>query len=214
MSTSTKCLKEKVQALWKTAQDVVRKRVKKAVVSSFEAKLDKLLDITKCKCEIQTCKEIGCAGCEFGAHVTCGCPREVKLPQLDLLFLKSQREKIGERGSIMIADSIDTVEQNKKEKMIARKELEKKRSERRKEKEIEKETTEAEARQHFEEITLCEDLGGGDDQGVDGREDDIEDRGESTLLSTEGLLKKRNMVDVKRLASTAIRLMLSFFHNF
>ena len=59
---STKCLKEKLQALWKTAQDIVRKRVKKAVVSSFEAKLDKLLDITKCKCEIQTCKEIGCAG--------------------------------------------------------------------------------------------------------------------------------------------------------
>ena len=52
----------------------------------------------------------------------------MKIPQLELAFLKSQREKVGEKGSMMISDSVDKKEQRKYEKQQARKDLSEKRT--------------------------------------------------------------------------------------
>ena len=172
-------------------------------------------------CTIKTCAESDCQGCQFGAHITCICPREVKLPKLDLLFLKAQREKVGEKGSMMIGDSIDMIEQVRKEKQIARQEVGERRAEKRKEKEIEQAQTEAELMETFEETTLCEEVAVEEEQVTEDQVDkeDIEmleelgvietnDKDRSSLVPVEELLKKRNMVELRGLASTAIRLVL------
>ena len=216
---STQSLKERLQTAWKTGQEIAQRKTNKAKVKMFDEKLDKLVDITKCKCTIKTCAEFDCQGCQLGAHITCTCPREVKLPKLDLLFLKAQRDKVGEKGSMMIGDTVDKVEQRRKERQIARQEVEERRVEKRKEKEAEQIQAEAELREQFEEATLCEEVAVEEEQVFEDQVDKedremleelgvIETKAESSLVSVEELLKKRNMVKLTGLASTAIRLVL------
>ena len=92
---------------------------KKTQIEAFEDKLDKLYDITKCQCKIETCDEVACPGkwqnsqgkevvCP-GAHITCQCVHEEKLPVIDLKFLKSQRQKCGEKGTIVMGGMPDKV---------------------------------------------------------------------------------------------------------
>ena len=80
--------------------------------ADLQDKLDKLLDPLYCKCQpIQECSEVGCLGskqkpsCLVGAHLTCSCPRDNKIPKLELLFVKSQREKKGEKAGLQIASA-------------------------------------------------------------------------------------------------------------
>ena len=104
------------------AGDIAWKRVSKAKqIKTYEEKLDKLMDITKCRCEIITCMERQCLGpveCWYKDHITCSCTRETKLPVLDLQFLRSQRDKIGERAEIIISDTGDQVEHDRQVKKI------------------------------------------------------------------------------------------------
>ena len=37
-----------------------------------------------------------------GAHITCSCPREEKLPVLELLFIHTQRQKVRDLGGMSI----------------------------------------------------------------------------------------------------------------
>ena len=54
-------IQKRLQTAWETLQKIVWKRkLKEAQVKEFEAKLDKLVDITKCKCEIETCESLNC----------------------------------------------------------------------------------------------------------------------------------------------------------
>jgi hypothetical protein len=105
---SLKSLQRSLEKDWKKAKDIVWKRLnKKSEIATFEARLDKLLDISKCRCEIQLCAvkppcEESKAGkkCKQGAHISCSCPREEKLPKLELLFIYKQREKTEEIGGM------------------------------------------------------------------------------------------------------------------
>ena len=54
------------------------------------------------------------------------CPREQKLPELDLLFFHIQRQKIGEKGVLFISTP-DFEESKRQEKKLSRKDLEEER---------------------------------------------------------------------------------------
>ena len=151
-------LVKKIKLAWETANNIAWKRItKKAQIKTFEDKLDKLVDITKCRCDIISCEDFGCPEscrrckdcgrcgackkckecleCDQGAHISCSCVREMKLPLLELKFIDLQRKKTGEIGQMMISSTIDTVEQKKQLKTISRKELEARRASEKQEKE-------------------------------------------------------------------------------
>ena len=132
--TAEDSIQKKLKLAWETLQNIAWKRVtKKSQIEAFEGKLDKLVDITKCRCEIVLCESFGCPEscskckscshckhcsqctsceqCEQGVHIKCSCPRDMKLPVKDLLFLKTQREKTSSKGAMMISSCIDVKEQ-------------------------------------------------------------------------------------------------------
>ena len=117
-------LERRLEKEWERARLVARGRAKKSQREDFESKLDKLLDPLVCSCQpIQLCRDAGCHGpkadppCKLGAHLDCTCPRENKIPKLELEFIKTQREKIGEKGGMQIslADSKEDARQKNAE---------------------------------------------------------------------------------------------------
>ena len=133
-------IQKRLYTAWETLQKIVwGQKIKEAQVKEFEAKLDKLLNIAKCKCEIDTCETLkctencdkcktvrtvgrtACKECQVGAHITCTCPREVKLPVLELLFMKTQQDKVGAKGAMRLSDVVDSKEQKRYDKKEARK---------------------------------------------------------------------------------------------
>ena len=58
---SDDAIKKKLKLAWETAQNISVKKISKAAqIKLFEDKLDKLLDITRCRCPILLCKDFGC----------------------------------------------------------------------------------------------------------------------------------------------------------
>ena len=60
----------------------------------------KLVDILNCKCKISLCSELGCSKevedrCKKNSLPDCYCERQFKIPQLELAFVKAQRQKAG-----------------------------------------------------------------------------------------------------------------------
>ena len=134
---------ERLKVIWKRVENHVSKRKmgrknrqgKEEIVDQ----LDKLLDITTCKHTIKLCDDdgSGCVNrkeCKRGAHINCSCPKEMKIPVLELKFLYSQRNKVGEHSDMMISgiDLKETERQNKAAKQKIREqeaEMKKKRKE-------------------------------------------------------------------------------------
>ena len=93
---------ERLKVIWKRVENHVSKgkmgRKNKQGKEDIVDQLDKLLDITTCKHTIKLCDDdgSGCVNgkeCKSGAHIDCSCPREMKIPVLELKFLHSQRNK-------------------------------------------------------------------------------------------------------------------------
>jgi hypothetical protein len=58
---SERAIQIKLKTAWETAQKIAMKHLtKKSQIEAFEDKLDKLLDITKCRCSIKLCQDFGC----------------------------------------------------------------------------------------------------------------------------------------------------------
>ena len=98
-------IQDKIIALWKKVFEVAKGKGKAAERDKVEESLDKLMDIVYCKCSIIMCHEprSTCpkpSKCKVKAHALCTCPKEWKVPVLDLLWLRSQREKFGEKGGM------------------------------------------------------------------------------------------------------------------
>ncbi|KAG7177385.1 hypothetical protein Hamer_G016669, partial [Homarus americanus] len=73
--------------------------------NEFLHTLDTLFDILTCKCSIQLCSESNCSHSgkrENNSHIDCGCPREKKIPVLELEFIKAQRTKAEGQGSMQM----------------------------------------------------------------------------------------------------------------
>ena len=84
--------------------------------------LDKLYDITFCQCVIYLCNDnnSGCNGCHYGAHISCTCSQQRKLPKKDLQWLYYQRRKDGDKSIYQMSVN-DTEETRRKYKSMKRK---------------------------------------------------------------------------------------------
>ena len=108
---------------------------KKAFVES----LDRVFDIVGCHCPIMNCSEFSCTdGCKARVHIVCSCPKESKIPELELEFMHDQRSKTGVKGKLMIAGK-DKVETARQQKLLQRQLKEKQRREEREAKEAARE---------------------------------------------------------------------------
>ena len=205
---SVKSLQRTLEKAWNTAQDIVRNRVtkkrevtKEEQIDRFNARLDKLLDKSKCRCCIQLCStQPPCMNtktgkkCTQGAHISCSCKKEEKLPVLDLHFLYLQREKIGDKGQIRMSDNPDMVEQTKENRRKARADLEDQRK-------VRKDTKlNAEEQDYLERSQEEENL----NEEVESEPTNISNEKEET-----NTLEKRNTMDISGLAQTALRYELS-----
>ena len=130
-SDSKKKRKGKVKKMGKEMHEKERK--------DFVDSLDKLFDISSCHCLILPCTEASCSDdCQKKVHIQCNCPREKKIPAMDLEFIYDQRMKHGVHGKFQIA-GVDTIETTRQNKALEREVLEKKRMKDREEKEAKKE---------------------------------------------------------------------------
>ena len=203
-------IQKRLQTAWETLQKIVWKRkLKEAQVKEFEAKLDKLVDITKCKCEIETCESLNCPEtcdkckavktvisgmcqqCQVGAHIDCNCRREIKLPVLELLFLKKQQDKVGEKGTMRMSDVVDQKEQKLYEKKESRKIQREEILPAKRDQKKQKVEEELEARKMVEESETTPLL--------------LEEYEKEVKESVSDILKKRNTIEITGLSSTAIR---------
>ena len=95
-------------------------------MEDMKIQLDQLFDITKCRCPILTCSETDCPGCPSDRaalpprHITCVCPKDQKIPVLEVSFIDIQRKKIGEKSGTMISN-VDKKESMRQDSAIKRK---------------------------------------------------------------------------------------------
>ena len=143
VTITQKSLVRKLETLWKRVEGVAKgKPARKGDQEKIPELLDKLVDITTCPHQILFCSEAGsdCPGkdCRYKAHIKCDCPREKKVPVLDLQWLAAQRAKTGEKSILMMTsdDKEETKKQNRTEKRrVEAEEAEKKRERQAKEEE-------------------------------------------------------------------------------
>ena len=61
---------------------------------TFDAKMDKVFEILKCRCIITACNKSVCGDkCKWGAHVKFSCPKQERIPKAELKFFFSQRQR-------------------------------------------------------------------------------------------------------------------------
>ncbi|KAG7174910.1 hypothetical protein Hamer_G031036, partial [Homarus americanus] len=105
----------KLTKLWHKAVETSLGKGNLARKNEFLHTLDTLFDILTCKCSIQLYSESNCSHSgkrENNSHIDCGCPREKKIPVLELEFIKAQRTKAEGQGSMQMG-SIDYSETKK-----------------------------------------------------------------------------------------------------
>ena len=85
---SAQSIKRRLLTAWEKVLDIARKRItKKETIKMWEDKLDSLLEITTCKCKIETCVSDTCVSSCTGYHIDCSCPRPQKLATLELEWI-------------------------------------------------------------------------------------------------------------------------------
>ena len=135
---------KKIERLWNKVDNVARGRVRKVEKENLLNHLDTLFEVTVCQHTITLCDNhlSGCSNvkdCKFKAHIICTCPRECKIPEMELRWLFSQRNKTGEKADMMMSgvDKKETKRQNKAVKRMNDKiEAERKRRKRDQEEEL------------------------------------------------------------------------------
>lgn len=95
----------KIKSYYEEYSNVKRKRVSKVKEQNFLEKLDKLFDICLCHCPFIDHSNVCEENCNT-IHVDCKCPKDKKIPKIELPFIKDQREKVGAFGKYQIA-SVD-----------------------------------------------------------------------------------------------------------
>ena len=87
-----KSIRKKIERDWKRLVEAANNRGKGIKLDNIISKLDLMYDILYCECDILSCEQKGCsAECEKVVHMDCNCPKEKKIPQIELLFLRDQR---------------------------------------------------------------------------------------------------------------------------
>ena len=93
-------ISKKIKKSYETAILIQRGKAKAKSKKVFLDQLDQLFDILVCQCPIKFCENPDCdkAHCLGGAHITCSCLRQFKIPTMELMFILDQRQKVGLRG--------------------------------------------------------------------------------------------------------------------
>ena len=200
ITCTTKSMERRLEKEWEKSKLAARNKLNKDQKAELEKKLDKLLDPLICICQpIQKCSDVGCLGpkqeppCQVGGHLTCSCPKENKIPKIELLFVKSQRAKDGERGGMQIA-SVDVKEDLRQRKEAARKGS----------------AISTAAKTNEKEKTKAKELAERVEEENNLRVEDEDDRVEE--LEAEAVLepvKTRNFMDISCTAKTSMRYELS-----
>ena len=113
----------KIQKCYEKASKINKNKVTSKFKNLFIEKLDKLFDILVCQCPIHMCSKTDChpSHCQGGAHITCSCLRHLKIPSMELQYVRDQREKVGLRGGGMhMGGGADKVEALRQEKQMKR----------------------------------------------------------------------------------------------
>ena len=120
----TRSIINKIVNLHDTAKQINRKNITSKKKDNFMENIDKLFDILLCQCPILPCEPQVCdPPCDI-PHIQCLCPRESKIPVIELAFIQDQRSKVGLHGGKMVMGAVDKVvakqqEANRKKKESA-----------------------------------------------------------------------------------------------
>ncbi|XP_047137373.1 uncharacterized protein LOC124813865 [Hydra vulgaris] len=118
----------RLKVAWNKANLISQNRASKFIKQKLNLIIDKLFDLVECNCKISFCSEQCCSpDCKVGAHITCICPRERKIPINELVYIKAQREKIGSLSSYQLGPA-DLMESKKFKKYKVANEEEKKKN--------------------------------------------------------------------------------------
>ena len=91
-----KAIEQRLSRGWSTYCEIAWNKARKATKKQWEPKLDKLLDIAFCTCRIVLCDEDDAPckeTCDAKAHCLCNCDLNLRLPQKELLWIKSPAGK-------------------------------------------------------------------------------------------------------------------------
>ena len=192
----------KLKEVWNQAVTFSLGKGKLDAKDRFSAKLDKLFDILNCRCQITSCEEAGCEGCEIQAHINCFCVREKKIPSKDLSYIKGQKEKVGSKGPHQIGTP-DLPEHKRQMRTLERQEMAVKAKKRRSSKEEDAEAAEKSAREDIENF-LAED----DNMVLDrsGAEDEfVPDVQLVSETDTKLANEQKNYDDISNIALASVR---------
>ena len=82
------CIINKLKKAWEETTLDAQGKLSKHVKNKIASKLNKLFDISNCKCVIQLCsKNSYSSNCTKIAQINCSCPKEMKIPNTELLFI-------------------------------------------------------------------------------------------------------------------------------
>ena len=106
---------QKINRLLDADQEHKGRKMTKKRACNFVNSLPLLFDIISCKCKILPCTPITSYLCSdvntcSGFHVACSCPKDQKIPDLEVAFIKDQREKVGHMGGNLVMEGIDKKE--------------------------------------------------------------------------------------------------------
>ena len=124
VTITERSLVNKLIRFWTKAENVAWNRSNKKESKFVMEKLDKVIDITICPHTILLCNnpESGCPSenkCLYKAHIKCSCPREIKVPVMELRWLYGQQHKSGEKSDMMMY-GVDIVESHRQTKAAKR----------------------------------------------------------------------------------------------
>ena len=98
----------KIVKLEETANQIKMKKISAKKRDFFMDNMDKLFDILVCKCPFVECVPSSCGPIPCAVpHNKCDCERHLKIPNIELVFIKDQRNKIGLNGGTMIMKGVD-----------------------------------------------------------------------------------------------------------
>ena len=108
----------KIEQFWERAREAAKGVGKQTRRQYVLDRLDRLFDLTNCRHTIFLCRDqgSGCSSpqeCSARAHIHCDCPRDQKIPTLELEWLYHKRAKVGEESSMRMAgvDQVETLRQ-------------------------------------------------------------------------------------------------------
>ena len=101
---------KKIVRIYETDHKMNIKQITPKKKKFFMDNLDKLFDILSCKCPFVECDptECGSVPCDI-PHIHCDCLRHLKIPVIELAFIKDQRDKVGLNGGKVVMGGVNKV---------------------------------------------------------------------------------------------------------